>query len=113
MGCTEGSWATRHVMTALAIDVPEPRRQGAGIVDGNCVVIVAPGAASETRCAPGATTSGFARPSVAVGPRPEKFGSTSSFVATVPLSSMAPTVMTNGSLAGSEIVDAAGPRFDA
>src|SRR5436309_9364531 len=110
-GCSDSICATRPDTTAAAIDVPEPRRYGACIVDGNCVVMAAPGAASDTMCAPGATTSGFASPSLAVGPRPEKFGRTSSFRLVVPLSSIAPTVTTNGSLAGSEMVPAAGPRL--
>src|SRR4051795_7553061 len=113
VGFAEIICATSPVTTAVAIDVPEPRRYGAAIVLGNCVVIAAPGAASETMCPPGATTSVFAKPSAAVGPRPVKFGRTSSFSPLVPLSSIAPTVTTNGASAGLLIVPADGPRLEA
>src|SRR5438067_1037180 len=83
------------------------------MVDGYFVESVEPGAASDTMCAPGATTSGFAQPSLAVGPRLVKLGRTSSPRPDVALSSIAPTVTTNGSFAGSEIVPEPGPRLDA
>src|SRR5579864_9306374 len=66
--------ATTPEVTAVDIDVPLPARYGGAIDGGNIVVIAAPGAASDTRWAPGATTSGFARPSAAVGPWALKLG---------------------------------------
>src|SRR4051794_5833311 len=83
------------------------------MVDGNVEVIVEPGAARLTRWAPGATTSGLSRLSAAVGPREEKSGTTSSSVDAVPASSTAPTVKTNGSSPGLEMVEAPGPRCEA
>src|SRR3954452_10452768 len=121
-GLADSICATRPLTMAVAMDVPEPRRYGAAIVLGKFVDNAEPGksgdtpepgAASDTMCAPGATTSGFARPSAAVGPRPVKFDSTSSPRPLLPLSSIAPTVMTNGSSAGLLIVPAAGPRLEA
>src|SRR3954451_21845736 len=57
------------------------------------------GAFTETMWAPGATTSGLAKPSC-VTPRLDHGVSESSDVTFVPWSSTAPTVMTYGSLAG-------------
>src|SRR4051812_28981031 len=105
-GLLETMSATTPATTPLANDVPLPRRYGAGIVGGNCVLIVEPGAASETRCVPGARRSGLARPSAAVGPCELKLGIASSPVPTVPESKLAPTVMTYGSSPGFEIVAA-------
>src|SRR4051794_17280833 len=67
-GLAESMSATSPDTAAVAIEVPEPRRYGAVIDVGNVVVMVAPGAARLTRCAPGATTSGLFSPSAAVGP---------------------------------------------
>jgi hypothetical protein len=57
------------------------------------------GAIVETMCEPGATTSGFANPSWVV-PRLDQLSSASSSVFFVPMSSTAPTVITNGSFPG-------------
>ena len=97
----------------VAKEVPLPRRYGADSVDGNCVAIADPGAFNEITCAPGATRSGLASPSAAVGPWALKFGSSSSPRPLVPRSSIAPTVTTYGSSPGLVIVPGAGPRFDA
>jgi hypothetical protein len=75
------------------------------------VSIALPGARSDTRWPPGATTSGLASPSAAVGPRLEKLGNWSSPRPRVPWSSIAPTVMTQGSSPGLEMVPALGPRL--
>jgi hypothetical protein len=56
----------------------------------------------------GAATSGLATPSGA-GPRPEKSGSRSSASPVVPRSSVAPTVITQGSSAGLVMLPRAGP----
>src|SRR4051812_14941398 len=113
VGLPDSMSAARPATTPLANDVPLPRRYGSGIVDGNWSVMVAPGAASDTRCAPGATRSGFARPSATVGPCELKFGIESSRGLTVPLSKLAPTVRTKGSSPGLEMVPAPGPRLEA
>src|SRR3954451_10011555 len=113
LGMPDSMSATSPATTPLANDVPPPRRYGAAIVDGNCVEMVDPGAASETRCAPGASRSGLASPSAAVGPCELNAGIESSLRRTVPLSKLAPTVMTKGSSPGLEMVAAPGPRFDA
>src|SRR5437763_17029179 len=91
-GLPDNMSATTPDTMPLANDVPLPRRYGAGIVGGNWVLIVEPGAASETTWVPGATTSGFAKPSAAVGPCELKFGIESSFSVVVPASKLAPTV---------------------
>src|SRR4051812_14954415 len=80
------------------------------MVDGNRWSTALPGDDTDTTWAPGAARSGLARPSW-VGPRPEKSGTTSSVMATVPRSSTAPTVTTQGSSAGFEMVPGAGPRL--
>src|SRR4051794_33138131 len=113
LGLADNMSATTPETTPLANDVPLPRRYGAGIVEGNSVLIVEPGAARETRCVPGATRSGLARPSATVGPCELKLGIASSERPTVPESKLAPTVMTNGSSPGLEMVPAPGPRLDA
>jgi hypothetical protein len=75
------------------------------------VSTVLPGARSEIMWAPGATTSGLGSWSAAVGPRALKSGSQSSPRDAVPRSSVAPTVITQGSSPGLEIVPGAGPRL--
>ncbi len=71
-----------------------------------------PGARRLMTDRPGATRSGFVRPSAAVGPWPEKPAMTSSPWPEVPLSSEAPTVMTSGSSPGLVTVPAPGPLLD-
>src|SRR5215213_9239237 len=58
-----------------------------------------PAESVETMWAPGATTSGLAKPSC-VRPRLDQLASASSPICFVPLSSTAPTVITYGSLPG-------------
>src|SRR5205814_1409796 len=60
---------------------------------------------------PGATRSGLAIPSTVV-PYDEKAATASSAILAVPLSSVAPTVIRNGSLAG-EVMPAFGPALPA
>src|SRR5205085_3530819 len=60
-------------------------------------------AASETSPTPGATTSGFAKPSYHVGPRELNHAIRSSSCDTVFLLSTAPTVMAEGALPGDRI----------
>jgi len=64
-------------------------------------------------CRPGATRSGFASPSYVVGPHDDHDGVESSAIVLVPLSSTAPTVITNGSSPGTAIEPAPGPELPA
>src|SRR5919198_5488846 len=63
-------------------------------------------------CSPGASESGFAKPS-SVGPRPENVDIASSVVHSVPLSPYEPAEITNGSDAGDVTVPASGPALPA
>src|SRR6266850_3044915 len=93
--------ATTPVTTGAAIDVPE-RRKYAGTSgsspatsrSGSSRSSVLPGERRLTTFRPGATTSGFARPSTGVTPREDHDASASSTIVAVPLSSMPPTVIT-------------------
>src|SRR2546423_1006353 len=71
--------------------------------------MVEPGERDDTTDLPGASRSGLASLSAAVGPTPEKAARESSLLLTVVWSSEAPTVITIGSSAGLAIVPAALP----
>src|SRR5436309_13990243 len=80
---------------------------------GHSVVNVELGASVETMWAPGALTSGLAKPSC-VSPRLDHDAKASSLLPWVPLSSTAPPEMTNGSLPGAhEAASALVPRLPA
>src|SRR5689334_8091107 len=100
VGCALTMSATAPDTTPVAIEVPPIwKYPPPNMQDGHSVSNRLDGAASEMRCAPGATTSGLAKPSCVV-PRLDQSASMSSFVDVVPCSSVPPTVITNGSLAG-------------
>ena len=67
---------------------------------------------SDATCSPGASTSGFVKPSF-VGPRPLKTDSRSSPDPGVPWSASDPTVTTKGSAPGIATVPFDGPPFPA
>src|SRR6266849_7685144 len=112
--------ATTPVTIGAAIEVPE-RRKYAGTSgsspatrrSGSRTSRVLPGDRKLTIFRPGAATSGFARPSTAVGPRDDHDARASPTVVAVPLSSIAPTVITYGSLPGVVIDDGFGPSLPA
>ena len=110
-GCACTARAAAPDTIAADIDVPLPCRYAPSMVAGKLASIALPGARRDTMWAPGATRSGFAQPSVAVGPRELKVGSRSSATFAVPRSSTAPTVTTHGSSPGFEIVCRFGPRL--
>src|SRR5213075_1589848 len=83
------------------------------MADSGCELsMLEPGERLETSERPGASRSGLARPSL-VGPLLENDASLSSTVATVVLSLLDPTVITNGSLPGAVTVPGALPPFPA
>src|SRR5258707_14391830 len=71
--------------------------------------MVDPGDRTDRTDLPGASTSGLASPSAAVGPTPEKEARLSSLLFDVVWSSAEPAVMTRGSSAGLEIDPGAVP----
>src|SRR5439155_16523610 len=93
--------------------VPEPLKyESSTTADGFSWSIVLPGARNETRCSPGATTSGLSSPK-AVGPRLLKAETWSSETSGVAMSLTEPAVSRTGSLPGDAIVPAPGPAFPA
>src|SRR5688500_19519829 len=95
-------------------DVPEPRKyELSQRAAGLALSRVEPGDLTDRTDFPGATTSGLANPSAAVGPTPENEASVSSEMAAVVRSSTEPAVMTSGSSPGLEIVPGAVPRLPA
>ena len=112
--------ATTPATTGAAIDVPESRKYAgasgsrpATSRSGNSWSSVLPGERRLTILRPGATRSGFARPSIGVMPREDHEASASSSGVAVPLSSMPPTVITYGSVPGDVIVRSFGPSLPA
>src|SRR2546430_15407681 len=90
-GCSWSRSATAPETTGAAIDVPParmycPLTMQVGHINANALL----GASSETMCAPGASTSGFAKPSCVV-PRLDQSASVSSREFLVPWSSTPPT----------------------
>ena len=107
------SAAAPLVMAALN-DVPEPTKLAVPMrADGLLTSIVDPGTRRLTTERPAATRSGLNQPSMAVGPAALNVVMVSSTVGAVPLSSMAPAVMTSGSSPGEVIVPLFGPVLPA
>ena len=107
-------------VSASDMDVPDMRKytgasgsRPATTRSGNSWSSVLPGERRLTIRRPGATTSGFARPSTEVGPRDDHDASESSAVVAVPLSSTPPTVITYGSLPGVVTDELFGPSLPA
>ena len=113
-GFADRTTAAPPATTPLAKEVPEPTKCCVPMrACGFSTSAAEPTARVETTERPGAVRSGLVRPLEAVGPAAENAGTVSSPRPGVLRSATAPTVMTNGSSAGLEIVPASGPRLDA